>query len=136
MTFNNFSEFGETPEKIGLSFTTYKNTGGILTKESYEAIADAQKQSSIDKFNRPTLAQVTGMATRNKIPVDEDTRVIYGILRTEIKNVPSVDEKDASTITRFSDKEVFAEALLFLGRLEEHASFVSAYPNIFDNPNT
>lgn len=119
MTLSNPDESGASTEELELLFDKYKEAGGILTKKSYEAVLDFKDRISLGEFNKSTIKQAELLCSNNGIPFDKATCKFYCILRAEV-------------IGGFCDQEIFADALLFQSRLEEHARFVSGYPNIFD----
>lgn len=139
-------------------FNIYRASGGILSRETHNSALVARMRCSVSTFNRQSISQAEHLARSGDFPIDDDTRIVYGYLRTReldiekprkftdleilaealrgyLRRKRELDIKSEHVNPwALTDQEILAEALLIQGRLEDHTKFVEAHPNIFDRP--
>jgi len=117
----------------------YWRLGGRLNRDSFKEVgaillelANGKKPGVRDSL----LAQAENMAEFSRVPITEEQKYLYSILReiirkTERKFDSSPEIPGVMQPWNLTDQRLFAEVLLLTGAMTEYYSFMRAYPNIF-----
>jgi hypothetical protein len=129
------SESGaDSEEALEKRFSQYEAHGGNFPFSTYRKVVTLAESEKPLHLGRPTKAQALNMATPAQIPNIPKIIRIYGVIRENLENVlesPPEGFQKGGSPKSWSDQEVFAEALLIAGMLNEHEKYTAHPPNIF-----
>ncbi len=124
---------------INANAEEYWKPGGKLNRDSFEkarGVLSEQANEEKRRVSDSSLAQVENMARFSKVPITQEQKDLYAVLRdmtgeTEERSDSPPETPGTVPVWALTDQRLLAEVILLTGDMTKRDSFTGVYPNIF-----